>query len=334
MGSFSRAGEKTTSNQIVANNMNKEGIFEWIVSYDTIKEYFSSSFIPSVVNSEPSSVNALVIGCGTSTLNESIAQDYNFKVTAIDNDEDCVIHMKTLFPDSSVCYECYDIVERQSPTIPPATVASSSCNNSFDLIVDKGTLDAILVEGSITTMIIDIIRLLKVNGYYMLFTINEIDLLTDVFTYSALPFTITYANPLKTAKVTTLENGMKKTVGGNVMIFQKTAYPISFNQAIYEQEAFVIKLRAHEDEIMDEYFQTNTPLLTPEFESHIRTEFGLLQPANIANFPDAHRILFGKFHTSLGYDHTLFCEDLQTFDLNEREQITLDEAIRFIQQMQ
>lgn len=328
--------------------MNKEGIFEWIVSYDTIKEYFDALYLPCLLNEQDNKKKtALVIGCGTSTLSESLAKDFQFDVTAIDNDEDCVNHMNSLFPSSSVCYECYDIVERVSTTA--AKVSQATANESFDLIVDKGTLDAILVEGSITTMIVDIIRLLKVNGYYMLFTINEIDLLTTMFTYSSLPFQITYAHPLKQTKNKSKSGGTSKTVGGNLMIIQKTEYPVTvfrtlvptttpkltYNESIYAQESFVQELRRYEDEIMDEYFQTSQPLLTPDYEAHIRDSFASSNPPNYASLSKAHNILFGgNFHRDLGYDYSLFLEDMRTFPLQDERAMTVEEAIAFIQHMQ
>jgi hypothetical protein len=61
-------------------------------------------------------------------------------------------------------------------------------NSSFDLIVDKGTLDAVLVEGSVYQMLAIVYNLLTIGGVYLICSLHEQEMISSllglyIFTY-------------------------------------------------------------------------------------------------------------------------------------------------------
>jgi ribosomal protein L11 methylase PrmA len=81
-----------------------------------------------------------VSGCGTSVLSIQLA-DLGFgEIVSVDNDSECIKHMELLYGnDCRLKWITYDMVD-------PASTTNADLG-MFNLIVDKGTLDAILVEG-------------------------------------------------------------------------------------------------------------------------------------------------------------------------------------------
>jgi 2-polyprenyl-3-methyl-5-hydroxy-6-metoxy-1,4-benzoquinol methylase len=117
----------------------KVGNFDWITDFDDIECFLDSRFT-GLDHSKKDEIRVLVSGCGTSVLSIQLA-DLGFgEIVSVDNDGECINHMKLLHGDDCrLKWITYDMVD-------PASTNNADLG-TFNLIVDKGTLDAILVEG-------------------------------------------------------------------------------------------------------------------------------------------------------------------------------------------
>lgn len=70
-------------------------------------------------------------------------------------------------------------------------------NGNFDLIVDKGTLDAVLVEGSVFQMLEIVYNLLNVGGVYLICSLHEKEMISSLLGIEELGF-----------KISTFETGL------------------------------------------------------------------------------------------------------------------------------
>ena len=124
---------------------NKIGNFDWITEFNEIEEYLQSKFT-GLDKIDKCNVRVLVIGCGTSKLSVQLADSGFGEVVSVDNDSECISHMKKMHHDDErLKWFTYDIVEPESLQIDGYSTKTTL--GKFDLVVDKGTLDAILVEG-------------------------------------------------------------------------------------------------------------------------------------------------------------------------------------------
>ena len=111
---------------------------EWFVDFNTLEDIFTAT-LPTSMRS------ALEIGCGMSLLSEELLKhQVANKVTSIDFSEPAIQHMVerqatnvevvSALQGSSVEYLCMDATKLKFE------------DNSFDLVVEKGTLDALLTD--------------------------------------------------------------------------------------------------------------------------------------------------------------------------------------------
>lgn len=114
--------------------------------------------------------SCLMIGCGTSQLPRAIydADGTAAAMTCLDSSSTCLDQLKQQFDsvnddDASIQYVCGDAVEL-TQTLGDVT--------SFDVIVDKGLMDALLCDegwnGPVERLMEQAIRRLKVGGQYLL----------------------------------------------------------------------------------------------------------------------------------------------------------------------
>ena len=123
----------------------KIGNFDWITEYDEIEGFLQSNYT-GLTHINKKDVRVLVAGCGTSQLSFQLANSGFGEIISVDNDEECISHMKKMhFGDERLKWYVYDMVEPESTS--PSQEFLDNVLGKFDLIVDKGTLDAILVEG-------------------------------------------------------------------------------------------------------------------------------------------------------------------------------------------
>jgi hypothetical protein len=210
----------------------------------------------------------------------------------------------------------------------------------FDMIVDKGTLDAILVEGAIYTMLHEVHRRLKVGGVYIVFSLNTEKLLSPLLGTKSLGFdTKCYAiKKQQTVFNIEFDSGEPEDVLGTVVICKKE------KDIIVDIE----QLAAEEKEIMDNYFKIEYPFLTLEQEDKVRTNFeGIYLSTNRDNnnnnnydienlsleLYQAYKAMFEE-EDNLEYSYELFLEDTDVYPLEREGYMTTKEAIKFLQTMQ
>ena len=143
----------------------KIGNFDWITEYDEIEGFLQSNYT-GLTHINKKDTRVLVAGCGTSQLSFQLANSGFGEIISVDNDEECISHMKKMhFGDERLKWYVYDMVEPESTS--PSQEFLDIVLGKFDLIVDKGTLDAILVEGKYS---------------------NNATIYTHYFPFSFLPF--------------------------------------------------------------------------------------------------------------------------------------------------
>ncbi len=331
----------------------KEGTFEWIASGDSLLKFLSPRFTgikdPFYKEGEKRVYrqSVLVIGCGTSTLSGDIAsykpssnvdceKDDLFSakmVVSIDNDPNIISYMRSQFGgDEKIQWQEYDIVENEG------SLSSDEYNDRFDLVVDKGTLDAVLVGGAVYTMLLDIDRLLRKGGAYVVCSIFGLQLLSALLGLKELGWEVLFH---------TMDNTeLTADTKGTIAICKK------INDTPISPEA----LQKAEQIIMDEHFKNESPLLTPEYENNIRKRFqavlvekkkeALLEERRKDNTLDSrecYRVLITAEEERLGYDYDLFCEDLSKFhdddsggsNTNSLDKgMTVEQCLEFIRIMQ
>jgi SAM-dependent methyltransferase len=290
----------------------KEGSFDWIVSYENIKRFFDPALTGIPINDPALTCHILVAGCGTSTLSQSLAADFpRCEVVSVDNDEQCVNHMRLKCGSSSrLKWYQYDLIEDFG--LPQDNQLDR--NGWVDMVVDKGTFDAIHVEGATHNMLADIHRLLRVGGVYLLFSINSQPFLSALFGLPELDFQLTF-----------LASGYGSCT---VLLCRKRSdNPIDMDSLVLREKT-----------VMDHYFQTENPLFTPAMEGEIREAFAVAggDPSGGGFLPLAvvHDLLFVQRNASLGYTFDLFEADVADFDLQMAGLMCLSEAVGFLKSMQ
>jgi hypothetical protein len=251
-------------------------------------------------------------------------------VISLDNDHDCIKHMsKQYAADSRLRWYHYDLVTSEGTHAEEVRGLTEQC----DIIVDKGTLDAIMVEGSCFQMLAEVYRLLKPTGTYLLCSIHKPELLEKLLTIPSLNFTVQFSAQDGSSDVSSqLFSSEVKNFMGTVAFVKRK------NPLIGPEELDFDQLASEEENVMNEYFKVEQPYLTPESESRIRSQFNEWcdssgMNAEVPSVPVdvAFTIMFSD---TSDYTYDLFLEDMVSFPLAAEGQLRLDEALRFIEQMQ
>merc|ERR1719229_329492 len=99
--------------------------FEWYLSWDDVKDVFAKL---------KKDFRVLDIGCGTSDMSEQLVKTYpSASVLAIDFCDLAIAHSKKASVSEKVEYRVQDILELEE-------------KETFDLIIDKGTVDSMLCD--------------------------------------------------------------------------------------------------------------------------------------------------------------------------------------------
>ncbi|KIO20014.1 hypothetical protein M407DRAFT_142136 [Tulasnella calospora MUT 4182] len=146
---------------------NDEGTFDWFKSYADIKDLLHD-LIPE------RSSRVLVLGCGNSTLSDDMWQDEYRNIVNIDYSGVVIGKMKSKYEDR-------DGMEWLEMDVRELTFE----NNSFDVAIDKGTMDAMMaVKGDVwnpppqvvddcTREIDEAIRVLRPGGIFIYLTFGQ-----------------------------------------------------------------------------------------------------------------------------------------------------------------
>lgn len=288
----------------------KVGSFEWIASYEEIRGYFDWTirYHGATKRSDRSSLNLLEIGCGTSGISEKLSRDYPaLSITSTDYDEECIRHLCRQYPRTQNRYEVLDILsDRDTPEVR---------FNSFDIILDKGTYDALLVEGSVVQVVENINRFLRDNGCYLLFSIHSVDFMSNYFSSTDSGLEILQIEPM--------------VISGKASHCSVTLLRKSSTQSFRLRQ-----FAEYEQKMLDEHYKQENPLLTPQMEMQMRIAFASLEEsAPGLSLQKAYSVMFDP---ELEYEYELFMEDLARLDPPVRTPgyLTLQEALRFLQEMQ
>lgn len=138
--------------------------YEWFKSYADIKEHLSPFLSPSS--------RILVLGCGNSRLGQDLYEDGYQNVVNVDYSEVVIKNMKIKYP--LIEWKVADI--RCMPCL---------ADKSFDLIIDKGTIDALMcdngdiwnpsdqVVSDVERTVSEVKRLLDKDGVFFYLTFGQ-----------------------------------------------------------------------------------------------------------------------------------------------------------------
>lgn len=286
----------------------KVGSFDWIIDSDEL-----INLLTSTLGSLSGFERICILGCGTSTLSEAIEKASGSVITSVDNDVNCLAHMTELHANNPRLRWIYcDLTETGGAAIE----ALQRCG-PFDLLVDKGTFDAILVEGSACEMLANAYNLLKFDGILALCSLHGTDLLTPLF-----------ATPSLNLQASVLPIRALSLASGSVAVCRKRLEKANFVMNVET-------LRVEEAAIMDDYYKAQHPLLSDETESLIRRHFEARHSGGQTHVPveELHALIFAP-HEALGYTSELFLEDLCEYPLSLDGHMTLEELLAFLREKQ
>ena len=227
------------------------------------------------------------------------------QIVSVDNDLGCIELMRGRYKDLPALKWIHcDLVTHEGIEENQGDLV----NDSYDLVIDKGTFDAVLVEGSVSPMLAEVYRMLKPGGAYVLCSLNSEDFLQRLLCPRLIGWKATfYICDEKTRIVV-----CKKKLTAEV------------NWAMVAEE---------EKRTVDEHFTKEKPLVTESVEAAIRSKF--VHPLGLEA---AHEALFKSkifsHEDMLGYDLQLFLEDLKNFPLTTADKMSADEAVAFLKAMQ
>ncbi|XP_046388750.1 EEF1A lysine methyltransferase 4-like [Ischnura elegans] len=143
----------------------KEDSYDWFKSYDAFKH-----LIKACVSSDD---RILMLGCGNSKLSELMYEDGYRNIVNVDYSEVVINRMKEKCMNmAGMTWEVMDIR------------SMSYSDESFDIVIEKGTLDAMLVDDSpwhiseensalIDTILTQVSRILKDQGRFISVTFTQ-----------------------------------------------------------------------------------------------------------------------------------------------------------------
>lgn len=133
----------------------EDSTFDWLENYSSLKDIISTLNIPKETG------QILNLGCGNSEFSENMYCDGYKNIKNIDISHNVIKAMKERNKDKvGMMYEVMDVRDLKYE------------DNTFDLAVDKSTIDALLCGDdafiNVAKMIKEVQRVLKVGGYYMI----------------------------------------------------------------------------------------------------------------------------------------------------------------------
>ncbi|SPO24034.1 related to SEE1 - probable lysine methyltransferase [Ustilago trichophora] len=151
-----------------------EADFDWFKKYDDLKELFEE-LIPC------RKARILMLGCGNSTLSPDMHSAGYTSIINIDYSSTLITRMSTRYPTQQ--WKLMDITQ----LLLPSNISSLGGINSFDIALDKGTMDALMAEGKgssvwnpskkvikdVQDMLNGVDNLLKVGGKFIYITFGQ-----------------------------------------------------------------------------------------------------------------------------------------------------------------
>ena len=284
-----------------------EGQFEWVLDYSDFAYIFDPKY--TRLPSDPSNQIALVVGCGTSDLSLRLAAHYGL-VVSVDNDESVIEHMANRYKDAhAMKWITHDMIECFRVPISSDPYLQS---HMYDIVIDKCSMDAMLVEGSVAEYFCEVHRLLKVGGVFVLCSLHPPNLIYPFLSLPSLEFVIEYHKEIR-------KNESGECFGTIALCRKVKDGVIDYSSAMIEEK-----------QLMDSHYQQLDPWLTTEREILIRQ---LCASVHLMSLRDAHALI-NRIDSSLGYDFDLFLSDINNYSLSYEGNITLEELISFLKEMQ
>jgi len=292
----------------------KDGVFEWLLGWKELCQFLGNE---EWVGLAVAGSRVLVAGCGTSRLSADLHMAGYPNVCSVDYDAGCVAHLEAEFGHREGM--TFVVADMSKPQDEPQQILA---NASYEMIVDKGTIDALLcVDSGCAGMLCEAHRMLVVGGVYVVVSFHSPELLAVLLTPSALSFEVTAVERISTdgGKHITIARLVKR--GG-----PERRVPGEAGDA--PAEAYQEVMRGCQA-VMDHWFLTQHKLLTYDRRAALQGAWGGGAPKELARVYD---ILFST-NEKREYSHALFLEDVSEFKTREDGKMTLEEALRFMDEM-
>ena len=336
----------------------KSGTYDWIVDFDAIETSLIDTLLTLGQQQQQLKQNyvfenSLIVGCGTSQVpqilverglmkfrnvgnaSDPTAQTYiHFEhVVSVDILEDCIRHM--IAQESSTGNNDTNYIRKRLTWLQCDMldaeqiyylIQSGRMPSSYDFIFDKGTFDAILVEGVVHQYVINVYNLLKPSvGIFCMVSVHNEDFLSPFLSSPLFNFHVVYS---------ALPNG--KT-GCIAVCVRKSS------QLLDE-----LAIATLEENVMNNYFKEQSPLFSQQDIDAIMHKFncGVGQNNSFEESDNyygcqqqrvslhiAYDLLFGD-KPELGYSYSLFLEDIHNFQLVEEGSMSAEEAVAFVKSME
>eukprot|EP00977_Amphora_coffeiformis_P029596 scaffold41762_cov191-Amphora_coffeaeformis.AAC.1 len=332
--------------------------FEWLTSAESLKPKLQQA----LANKED--VRVLHVGCGSSVLGEFLVENFSnvAQVVNVDNDKQIVQAMQNRWT-KYCCQRRYDEKKKERMKFIPLDLCQESIpemDGSFDLVLDKSTLDCLLCsEKGASCLISETHRLLDPkDGVYLLISFHHIEMLLPLLQdcpgtdWKGITHSVVYRHVETLGgkdtpqTVTNLEHvplpemdhhSSPWTSGGfqpdevyhrtlNVLICRKQG-----NQSIIVP-LDSLAVYGHVNLCSDLWYQQQNPMLTPERTHQIRQAFNIPLPLS-----ECYSVLFTEEEREhLTYE--AFLEDWSTFLDNHTElakdEVSSETALCFLSEMQ
>jgi SAM-dependent methyltransferase len=296
------------------------GHFEWLLGYADIRQFLLPSSIPArAADGGVDDLRAIVLGCGTSTLGVDLLREGWRTVVNIDNDAAQIEHMRAQFPQPAPAPGDTPSLEFLVGDLCDCEQAGCAqlIPDSFDLAVDKGTLDCILAErgadGS-ARLFREVWRLLRCGGAYVLVTLHPTELISSLITAVGMPFDFRL-HPIEHSVGLSVREVCVAT------LVKLGGVPFDLNE-----------IRAHHENVLDRWYREQNPLLTAERLLKLRAEFAAAsQQVGRASLPlrMAYEVMFSDAERA-ELDFEFFLEDIGAAQLAVPGEMMLDEAVEFL----
>ena len=151
--------------------------FDWLENYESLK--------PLIKDLISTSSKILNLGCGNAELGENMYNDGYLHIDNIDISEVVISQMKTRNEEKSeMTWTVMDVRDLSFPS------------NSYDLAIDKSTIDALLCGDhsyvNVAKMTKEVQRVLKVGGVYMAISYGTPDNRLEYFEWKHLSWDVSY----------------------------------------------------------------------------------------------------------------------------------------------
>lgn len=204
-------------------------------------------------------------------------------------------------------------------------------------------------------MLHEVHRMLIVGGVYIVFSLNTENLLAPLLGTAALGFDIACHKINKKRIKLTTENHTSDIDGGDLEESDTVLGTVVICKKRRDIVVDLERLAEEEKAVMDNYFKVETPYLTCEQEQKVRENFegaylsskyytdhkSAVIGSRGAVLNDNWRLSLYEAYTAmfedeenLEYSYDLFQEDIASYPLEDKDFMTVTEALAFLQMMQ